>query len=135
DARHVVRDSTGAMLAQVDDNWDFNPARAAFISKVRHPKTILAMIFTAAPAASATRAAGGGMEPEVEATGQTRGAATAPATTQMASLNLDFYQRQREMSLRGWNELLAAGTNVEVPEPIVNNAWRALIIAQYTMVW
>ena len=26
---------------------------------------------------------------------------------------------------------MAAGTNVDVPEPIVNNAWRALLIAQH----
>src|SRR5206468_6970099 len=100
DARHIVRDSSGVILAQLDDYWEFQPARSAFISKLNHPRTMTAMIFTGTPAAT-TRATGAGMEPELEAMGQARsapaGAATA-ATTSSSQLDLDFYTRQRDLS-------------------------------------
>ncbi|HEX4588612.1 MAG TPA: hypothetical protein VH120_01705, partial [Gemmataceae bacterium] len=45
----------------------------------------------------------------------------------------EFYQRQRELCERRWRDLLAAGTNVEVPEPYVNDAWRSLIVGTYAI--
>jgi hypothetical protein len=36
--------------------------------------------------------------------------------------------------VRRWRSLLAAGTNVEVPEPYVNDAWRSLIVGTYAVV-
>ena len=38
---------------------------------------------------------------------------------------------QRAKCVKTWNELLAAGTNVRVPEPYVNNAWRSLLVGTY----
>jgi hypothetical protein len=125
DAQHVVRDSTGTPLAQLDDNWEFAPARSSFMNKEQHARSMVAMIFTAAPAGPTTRAAGPGMQPEMEAT------ARAAASTNPSPVNLDFYKHQRELSIRRWKEILASGTQVSVPEPIVNNAWRTLLVAQY----
>jgi hypothetical protein len=134
DAQHIVRDSSGALLAQLDDHWDFQPARSSFISKLNHPRTMTAIIYTGTPTAATTRATGAGMEPELEAMGQTRSAPAGPATaatTPASQLDLDFYTRQRDLSVKRWNDLLAAGTRIDVPEPIVNSAWRTLLIAQY----
>jgi hypothetical protein len=52
----------------------------------------------------------------------------APAT------NADFYNRQRELCERRWRDLLAKGTNIEVPEPYVDDAWRSLIVGSYMIV-
>src|SRR5205823_2349638 len=125
DAQHLVRDSAGTPLAQLDDNWEFAPARSSFTNKEQHARSMVLMIFTAAPAGPATRAAGPGMQPEMEA------AARAWASTNPSPVNLDFYEHQRELSIRRWSEILASGTQVSVPEPIVNNAWRTLVVAEY----
>src|SRR5207302_8146498 len=63
---------------------------------------------------------------EEEMAGQQRRA----VTTQDA-IDLAFYRGQRQSAIERCSDLLAAGTNVELPEPIVNNAWRTLLIAQY----
>jgi hypothetical protein len=125
DGQQHVRDSSGALLAQLDDNWEFALARSSFTNKVEHPARMYALIYTAAPAAT-TQAAGGGMAPELEASGAVRS-----ATTSASTLTPEFFQRQREMSIMRWNEILASGTQIDVPEPIVMDAWRALIVAQY----
>ena len=33
--------------------------------------------------------------------------------------------------MKTWNDLLASGTRVSVPEPYVNNAWRSLLVGTY----
>jgi hypothetical protein len=126
DAQHVVRDGSGTVLAQLDDNWDFAPARCSFTSKPQHAKTLVAMIFASGGGAT-THSAGPGMQPEMEAAGR------AWATTGHSPVGVEFYERQREMCVRRWNDLLAGGMNVTVPEPVVNNAWRTLVIAQHAI--
>ncbi|MDB6059807.1 MAG: hypothetical protein JWO95_3651 [Verrucomicrobiales bacterium] len=44
------------------------------------------------------------------------------------------YDSQRQQCADTWNKLLALGMNVEVPEPIVNNAWRNLIIQDISII-
>jgi hypothetical protein len=46
----------------------------------------------------------------------------------------DFYKRQRDLCEHRWRNILAAGTNVEVPEPYVNDAWRSLIVGTYAII-
>jgi hypothetical protein len=58
---------------------------------------------------------------------------TKPADTTPAAGSA-FYAKQRELCERRWRDVLAAGTNVEVPEPYVNNAWRSLIVGSYMIV-
>ena len=41
------------------------------------------------------------------------------------------YDRQREMSTVRWKEIVSSGTQINVPEAVVNNAWRNLIVQQY----
>ena len=41
------------------------------------------------------------------------------------------YQEQKRLCESGWNELIDQGTRVDVPEPIVNNAWKSHIVGNY----
>ena len=125
DAQHFVRDSTGVPLAQLDNNWEFSPARSSFMNKTEHARTMVALIFTSAPATPTTRSAGRGMQPEMEAAGR------AWATTAPSPVNLDFYNRQRELAVQRWSQIVSSGMQVKVAEPIVNNAWRTLLVAQF----
>ena len=95
--QHVLRDQTGTPLAQLDDNWDFAPARSSFMNKVKHAKTMYALVFTTAPQAPTTRATAG-MAPELEAVGQ------ATTFKSQSMIDASFYDRQRETSIRRWNE-------------------------------
>jgi hypothetical protein len=48
-------------------------------------------------------------------------------------LDAATYFSQREQCAKTWNELLAAGMTATIPEPVVNNAWRATLIGNYMM--
>jgi hypothetical protein len=43
------------------------------------------------------------------------------------------YQQQRELAERFYRGLLARGAKFEVPEPIVNNAWRVCLLQNFAM--
>jgi hypothetical protein len=44
-------------------------------------------------------------------------------------LSSDLYESERAADVAAWQSLLRRGVNVEVPEPIVQNAWRSMIVA------
>ncbi|MGQ9554725.1 MAG: hypothetical protein ACUVWR_11490 [Anaerolineae bacterium] len=44
------------------------------------------------------------------------------------------YTAARDGTVAYWNGILATGTEIEVPEPVVNNAWRALVIGTFMLV-
>ncbi len=50
-----------------------------------------------------------------------------------ASLKFD-YAAQRAAAVATWQKILAAGVKVETPEPLVNNAWRHLILQNFSMI-
>ena len=52
----------------------------------------------------------------------TRPAQTAPAT------NPATYEQRRQACIRCWDDLLGQGIGLSVPEPVVMDAWRSLII-------
>jgi hypothetical protein len=43
------------------------------------------------------------------------------------------YDAKRKACVETWEKILARGTNIVTPEPLVDNAWRATIIANYMM--
>ncbi|MEO5802690.1 MAG: hypothetical protein ABIR24_04105 [Verrucomicrobiota bacterium] len=43
------------------------------------------------------------------------------------------YEKQRELCVATWKKTLSEGMNVETPEVIVNNAWKNLIIQDFTI--
>lgn len=79
-----------------------------------------------------------------------RGAAHAKITTQKfatmviptkpldgnvnLSAELANYSAQKKMCSDAWRKILAQGMTVETPEPVVNNAWRNLIIQNFELI-
>ncbi len=60
--------------------------------------------------------------------------ATKPLTAAaVASLKID-YAAQRAACAATWQRLLTAGTNVETPEPLVNHAWRHLLLQNFSLI-
>ena len=45
----------------------------------------------------------------------------------------ETYDRQRAACASRWRELLERGARFDVPEPIVQNAWRSLVVGQFTI--
>ena len=43
------------------------------------------------------------------------------------------YNEQRLVCNQTWNEVLSRAMHVEIPEPLVNNAWRSLLIQNYAL--
>ncbi|HZQ46781.1 MAG TPA: hypothetical protein VFC07_07220, partial [Verrucomicrobiae bacterium] len=61
-------------------------------------------------------------------------AVIAIATKPLArEITLD-YDRERGKCAATWQEILAGGMNLETPEPVVNNAWRHLLIQNFELV-
>ncbi len=61
--------------------------------------------------------------------------ATIPATTTLASpLFNNGYERERSAATATWKRILAQGMSVETPELVVNDAWRALILQNFSII-
>jgi hypothetical protein len=50
-----------------------------------------------------------------------------------APIDLAEYDKRREACAKRWNDLLARGATFDVPEPVVNNAWRAATIGNFIL--
>jgi hypothetical protein len=64
-------------------------------------------------------------------------ATLAIATKPLAGTNLLTavrYDEERARCVAAWNKVLAGAMRVEVPEPLVNNAWRALLLQDFTII-
>ncbi|MDH7480655.1 MAG: hypothetical protein QHH26_01605 [Armatimonadota bacterium] len=59
---------------------------------------------------------------------------TKPIKEQLPTLDQSLYQAQRRKCADVWEALLSRGMQVETPEPVVNNAWKALIIGIFELV-
>ncbi|MEW6161022.1 MAG: hypothetical protein AB1813_26635 [Verrucomicrobiota bacterium] len=44
------------------------------------------------------------------------------------------YEKQRTAAIQNWNALLSRGLNLEIPEPVVQNAWRSLVIGTFSLI-
>ena len=44
------------------------------------------------------------------------------------------YAQQRAACVQTWKQILAGGMNLETPEPVVNNAWRHLLIQNLELI-
>ncbi len=56
---------------------------------------------------------------------------TQPLPPPLPALTAAFYQEERKACIECWQTLLRLGMKLEVPEPIVNNAWRSLIVGNF----
>ena len=53
---------------------------------------------------------------------------TQPLDPPFPSLNSAGYEAERQACTRQWEAILARGTRLDVPEPIVQNAWQSLVV-------
>ena len=105
-ASRIVGESNRT-LVQLDANWTWERQRAH--AKIGAKRAATLAIFTqTAPGAS-------------------------PATPNAAGVTYD-YAVQRQKCVDTWEQILAAGMNVETPEPLVNNAWKNLIIQNFSLI-
>jgi hypothetical protein len=56
---------------------------------------------------------------------------TQPLPPPLPRLDVALYEEERKACIECWRTLLRRGMKLEVPEPIVNNAWRSLIVGQF----
>src|SRR5262249_306731 len=54
-----------------------------------------------------------------------------PLPPPLPALTHDRYDEERATCGKEWRSLLAWGTRLEIPEPVVQDAWRALIVGNY----
>jgi hypothetical protein len=99
---HLVVDPAKKIRLAYDDNFEWRVARSCLMSKEKHAATAYVIVFTKSADQSIV----------------------VPA-------HAKSYKMQREKCVKTWNDLLASGTNVRVPEPYVNNAWRSLLVGTY----
>jgi hypothetical protein len=98
----IVKNSDGQALAVFDQNWEWNTFRNSLTSRPRHNRELSVAIFTA-PANPAL----------------------------LPTMSASVFDEQRALCARTWDNLINAGTIIDVPEPVVNNAWKSLLIGSY----
>ncbi|MDB6029147.1 MAG: hypothetical protein JWM68_5370, partial [Verrucomicrobiales bacterium] len=61
--------------------------------------------------------------------------ATVPMPASSASpIAPKGYESQRTRAIETWKNILVAGMNIETPEPVVNNAWRNLVLENFSII-
>jgi hypothetical protein len=105
-AKGKVTDDQGQLLARLDKswNWDRNAAHA----KISTTNSATLVIFTKPLSAEAVE-------------------------SNLISSSMFDYSLQRQKCVDTWKQILSQGMDVETPEPLVNNAWKNLIIQNFTI--
>jgi hypothetical protein len=97
----AITDGAHDVIVLQDGNWKWNPERNELTARTENGRSPSLLILTKpAPVADTPR----------------------PATG-------IWFDDERRRSVDDWKSLLARGVNLEVPEPIVQDAWRAHVVA------
>lgn len=59
---------------------------------------------------------------------------TTPAFETPVYPDADVYDRERAKCIEAWEAILARGTQIEVPEALVNDAWRASVLGNFALI-
>ncbi len=98
-----IIDASGKVVACYEDaNWQFLPGRNMLIEKEHHAASAFLIIFTTP------------IDPSL-----------APTSSE------DLLNRERKLAVARWTELLNSGTTLDIPETVVQNAWRTTLLQQY----
>jgi len=100
-----VLNENGQVLAWFDENWTWERQRV-------HARLTLSK---AATMAIATKP-------------------IAAEVTKRKAVSATYYEQQRLQCVDTWQKFLAEGMNVVTPEPLVNNAWRNLLIQDFSII-
>ncbi|HTL30880.1 MAG TPA: hypothetical protein VL282_16740 [Tepidisphaeraceae bacterium] len=100
-----IFDASGKVVGCYEEaNWQWLLGRNMLIPKEQHAKTTYLLIFTT----------------PIDAT-------LAPIPSE------DLWSREQKLAVARWTELINSGTTLEIPETVVQNAWRAMIPQQYAI--
>jgi hypothetical protein len=96
---HVVFDAANKVRLAYDENFEWRAARSCLKSKEKHAASAYVVVFT-----------------------------TPADKSVVVKAGEQAYTLHRAECAKTWNDFLAAGMQVRVPEAYVNNAWRSLLI-------
>jgi hypothetical protein len=103
---HQILDETGNVIVSLDSNWTWERQRAH--AKITPHRSAVAAVFTK-PFSKEVGAVGSGC-------------------------TMEDYVKAKSMGVARWNSLLSNSMHLETPEPLVNNAWRNLIIQNVELI-
>lgn len=96
-----VRDGDGRGLVLFDSGWSWDSDGKALRVRLQPGQTAVLLILT------------------------------RPLPPPLPAFDAAHYADERKACIDCWQVLLRRGLNLQVPEPIVNNAWRSLVIGQF----
>src|SRR5262249_46948883 len=94
------------VLAVSHPGWITNPGRGAIIAQLKTGESAYLVVFTK----------------KID-----------PDKLQL-KLTPNVYEKQRAQCAKTWNDLLRSGIDIQTPETVVNNAWRASVIGNFMLV-
>lgn len=101
-----VRNAQGRAIVWFDEKWSWNAAGKKLVAPLSARESAALVVFTDS------------VQPPAQ----------PPALTSA------IYDSHREKCVETWEAILRGGMQLETPEPIVNNAWRALVIGTLLLV-
>lgn len=99
-----VVDPKGSVLLSIGDGWGMDVGGQRLFAWLKPERSLYLVIFT------------------------------KPATAPLPRIDWATYNQQRAKCMQVWAAKLGEGMQVETPEPVVNNAWRALLVGMYEVV-
>lgn len=100
----VIPNSEDGALLWFGDGWTWEPGHQRLYSELRPGQSAYLVIFT------------------------------QPLKSRLPKLDAALYDSQKSKCVDVWEAHLAKGMNVETPEPVVNDAWKSLIIGTLELV-
>jgi hypothetical protein len=100
-------DGGGKVFAWAGPNWKWDPQKKSLTRTLSAGEEAVLAVFTA-------------VAPKLDSSS--------------SAFSGDVYAKQRQQCAATWQELLNQGATLQVPEPVVNNAWRALLVANFMIV-
>jgi hypothetical protein len=97
----ALRDQQGRGLLLFDSSWRWDGTRKALTAKLSVDRPAVLAILT------------------------------RPLSLPLPSLTIDAYEKERKVCRSRWQALLSRGLKLKVPEPLVNDAWRSLVIGNF----
>jgi hypothetical protein len=123
--RFTVRGAAGAVAARLEPEGPVRAARGAVIDAKGQGLVLFGAGWDWDGAKKALRAALAPGRPAVLAV------LTRPLPPPLPALTAESYEAERGACRKCWEELLGSGMKLEVPEPVVQDAWRALVVGQF----
>lgn len=100
-AEGAIRNAKGQRLVAFDATWQWKPEKKELEARLAADRSAVLMVLT------------------------------KPLASPLPPLTNTAFDEERKACVACWNELLDRGMKLQVPEAIVNNAWRSLVIGNF----